>query len=265
MTDGDVLDILRMWLFHRNCHRASLSQGSSFVLSTFFGYIGGQVTKATGQYPSVPELLNRWLRARLAPGTPLQDFCWSAICLNKNLQCQCHRDKNNSGPSVLAAFGPYREGGNLRYHPQDDGRVDLGLAQALEPTEVDPRSHLVLFDGGRAHSVTPFEGERYSVVFFDSRDGSGMGRAARELLNRLRARPRAGDELPPAVPQPLQFWRRHPSGIVCEQCWMTERIRRVSWWSLPSRCPGDCNCNTEKGTLPAASPRTDYDRRHIGH
>ena len=31
---------------------------------------------------------------------------------------------------------------------------------------IDTKRYLVLFDGLRAHAVTPFEGERYSLVFF---------------------------------------------------------------------------------------------------
>ena len=62
-------------------------------------------------------------------------------------------------------------GGKLEYWP-DDNRAcsETKLRKEFVPAELDARSHTVLFDGRRAHAVTPFEGERYSMVFFTSGD-----------------------------------------------------------------------------------------------
>ena len=83
---------------------------------------------------------------------PLQD--WHGITVNQNYAAAPHKDKGNKGFSYLVSFGEY-QGGDLQIHGTDlSGCYDI-------------RYQPVLFDGSSLeHSVKPFEGKRYSLVFY---------------------------------------------------------------------------------------------------
>jgi hypothetical protein len=196
IRDEQVVAVLKAWPFIRNCHRAGLMPDAP-VLSCVVGYVRGSITQRADRCPAVVRLLNLWLRTRLnKPG--LCGFRWTTLAMNKNLACVWHRDSNNSGPSVVAAFGDYQGGGKLVYCAQDNRRATRPhFAQALEMQAMDPRSHLVLFDGRRGHSVTAFTGERYSVVFFCTKDSCLMSAEVRdELTNGLLMMPPEGPAPP---------------------------------------------------------------------
>ena len=74
-------------------------------------------------------------------------------------------------PSALLAVGSF-SGGKLEYCP-DGNKKGVGepeLRKSYPPVVLDARASTVIFDGRRAHAVTPFEGERYIMVFFTSGD-----------------------------------------------------------------------------------------------
>jgi hypothetical protein len=79
---------------------------------------------------------------------------WNAITVNQNYATAPHRDKGNAGISYLVAFGNF-QGGQLKIHEGDcSGGHDI-------------RHQPVLFDGAKIlHSVSAFEGERYSLVYY---------------------------------------------------------------------------------------------------
>ena len=52
------------------------------------------------------------------------------------------------------------------YYPEDDGDAPLEHLRLYPATTIDTQTAVCLFDGNRAHSVTSFVGERYSLVFF---------------------------------------------------------------------------------------------------
>jgi len=54
-------------------------------------------------------------------------------------------------------------------------RPSLDALHAKDATVFDLAKTTVAFDGNRAHEVDPFEGERYSVVFFTA-SGYGKGK-----------------------------------------------------------------------------------------
>ena len=56
-------------------------------------------------------------------------------------------------------------GGSLFWFPVDDGSRDISSLRAEERSFLDTR-HFTFFDGTYAHGVTPFQGERFSVIFF---------------------------------------------------------------------------------------------------
>ena len=84
----------------------------------------------------------------------VKDISWNAITLNQNFLCKPHYDKHNRGPSLLCAFGDY-EGGELVIHEGDlSGNYDV-------------RHNPLITDFSKVlHSVTPFTGNRYSVVYY---------------------------------------------------------------------------------------------------
>jgi len=75
------------------------------------------------------------------------------------------------GPSFIRAFGDFTQG-ELNYWPSDDKKLPLEEFKQKDKITVDLRDNLLLFDGNRGHCVSPFEGERYSLVFFSVRTWS---------------------------------------------------------------------------------------------
>jgi hypothetical protein len=67
--------------------------------------------------------------------------------------CKKHIDKNNVGPSYSIALGDF-EGGELEV---DDGEYIYTY---------ESQNRFVKFNGRNEHWVLPFEGERYSLVYF---------------------------------------------------------------------------------------------------
>ena len=76
-----------------------------------------------------------------------------------------HRDGHNAGPSLTRSLGDFT-GGRLLYFPDDDARHELDELRQEHAVPLDTKRGFCLFDGNRAHSVEPFLGERFSVVFF---------------------------------------------------------------------------------------------------
>jgi hypothetical protein len=84
------------------------------------------------------------------------DFEYTSIQFNKNNKCAKHRDARNVGESYIVAFGDY-EGGELVIYGDDDAVCDV----------VNLKNTFHYFDGSRhAHETAPFEGTRYSLVYY---------------------------------------------------------------------------------------------------
>ena len=100
-----------------------------------------------------------WLRPYLYKllldfGNQYVDLSWNAITVNQNYRADKHYDKNNKGSSFLVAFGDYK-GGQLLIHEGDlSGSHDV----AYRPLKTDFSKVL--------HSVAPYEGERFSLVYY---------------------------------------------------------------------------------------------------
>jgi hypothetical protein len=83
------------------------------------------------------------------------DISWNAITVNQNYKADKHYDKHNLGPSFLVAFGDYT-GGELLIHEGDlSGNHNINC----NPVITDFSKVL--------HSVSDFEGERYSLVYYN--------------------------------------------------------------------------------------------------
>jgi hypothetical protein len=111
-------------------------------------------------------ILERTLRALVAAADP--SFKYTNITVNRNLPCKPHRDTGNIGDSLIIGFGEFT-GGQLA--------IEDGAAPARSGT-CTPKSfrcedlmcRFVRFNGGKnMHWTLPFEGERYSAVFYTHR------------------------------------------------------------------------------------------------
>lgn len=172
ISDFEVLSALRLWDFRQNVTRQNvMREGETFVYSDTVGIVADRTghllaKEETRNHPEFARLLNRWLRERI-PDDLGAKFVFTSININKNYAGRLHRDGNNVGPSMIRALGEFT-GGKLNYYPNDD-RSDK-LEQLSEKVEkrikLNIDAGLALFDGKRAHEVDPFEGERYSLVFF---------------------------------------------------------------------------------------------------
>lgn len=79
---------------------------------------------------------------------------YTSITINQNYSAGPHYDKNNIGDSYLVAFGDYT-GGRLKIH---EGNLK-GTHDVCQKPIVTDFSQIL-------HSVQPFTGERYSLVFY---------------------------------------------------------------------------------------------------
>ena len=92
----------------------------------------------------------------------LPGFTYNAITINQNYQCSRHKDKGNGGESLLVGWGDY-EGGDVSVE-MDGGTVQHDIK--YQPLVLDFSKHY--------HWVTPFTGNRYSLVFYTCKIPQGL-------------------------------------------------------------------------------------------
>ena len=188
--DGDLLEVLQMWRFKPNRTRKNVvPKGSSFVFSETFGLVRSRdgkilTTNITRQYDSVFTLLCKWLNEN-SPTEFKYEFPFTFINVNYDYGARIHRDGNNLGPSMTKSFGHF-SGGELLYWGEDDGSSPLERLRRDDAQAINSHSGLLLFDGRRAHAVAPFEGDRYSLVYFTVPKYARVLHADREMLMRCK-------------------------------------------------------------------------------
>ena len=189
VCDEDVLAVLRRWYFKKNSTRTNvIPNGWSYVPSDTLGVVRTRTgtvvtTRMTKQHPSVFQLLCRWLQQQ-SPDIYKVPFPFPSISINHAYAAKKHRDGYNAGPSVLKTFGDF-SGGQLLYWPNDDGLVDVIALPDSGALVFDAKREMLLFDGCRGHAVAPFQGERYSLVFFTATEYQKVTVAATEFLRGL--------------------------------------------------------------------------------
>ena len=141
---------------------------------------GGFFSKATRINPGVFEVLMEFLNS--CDNT--EKFEVSSIQVNYNFQSQVHRDKANAGMSAMIAFGQFT-GGRLLYWHEDDGSPDFYLNN--EPLYLHSKQ-LRFFDGRKYHGTEPFEGNRYTIIYFKVRDAEGATPKVQDELIQMGAR-----------------------------------------------------------------------------
>jgi hypothetical protein len=124
------------------------SRVCAFTLGDTLQYDKGRVkSKHNKKFTYLHDLLKKMMKNR----DP--DFEYTSIQLNKNFACAPHVDVNNVGTSYTISLGEF-EGGNLNILIQDELKI------------VDTKNKFVKFNGKNVHWVSPFKGERYSLVFY---------------------------------------------------------------------------------------------------
>ena len=150
------------------------------------------VSKVNQSYPDFVRFLNRYLLAMIRDipdsderATYACDFVWSSICINQNLECRQHRDKNNDDISAIIALDHF-SGGDLRYWEEDLGPAGCSVNDLPDhvSTTLPLRRKLQFFDGNRAHQTAPFTGRRTTITWYTVRHawGDGPYRESAELL-----------------------------------------------------------------------------------
>ena len=117
-------------------------------------YSGQFKTKLLAEHPNMVSVFEEFA------GFYFPEFLWTQIQINKNFTAPKHKDSANVGESVLCSFGDYTGGLTA---------VDFGGLGQYAPCKLNPRLKPCLFDGSKyPHWVEPFEGKRYSLVFFNN-------------------------------------------------------------------------------------------------
>ena len=187
--DEDILAVLQRWYFKHNTTRKNvLPEGVTSIQSDTLGVVRTRtgsvvLTRLTKKSPAVFHLFCRWLKQN-CPAIYKIPFPFTSISVNYGYAARKHRDGYNAGPSVLKTFGEFT-GGNLLYWPDDDGQEDVRALSESRARCFDAKREMLLFDGLRCHCVAPFEGERYSLVFFTASEYQKVQAATIEFLGNL--------------------------------------------------------------------------------
>ena len=116
-------------------------------------YKGQFKTKLLVENPQMEKVFQEFAEKYFA------DFFWTQVQINKNFPAPIHKDSANVGESILCCFGSYTGGETM---------VDFG-GDKYGPCKLNPREKPIKFDGSKyPHWVEPFEGKRYSLVFFNN-------------------------------------------------------------------------------------------------
>lgn len=136
----------------KQCGKNKVSVGYP-MKSINFGMVIRQFSKSRTPVPSVhneryPELYAQ-LKILIKEIDP--DFIWNTITVNHNFECLPHYDKSNKSPSIILTLGDFT-GGEF---------VVEGC-----PFDINWRP-LVMNGSVCKHWTAPFEGERYSLIFYN--------------------------------------------------------------------------------------------------
>jgi len=142
------------------------------------------ITKATWKFQDVCRLLCRW--AFTDSGGPVQ--CTSLV-VNKDYAAARHRDTSDHiSLTIVRAVRPEAEidaeGGELLFWPMDEmsGRKQLQALNPEDATVLHPLKKFEIIKGGNAHEVNPFQGTRFSIVFFNGKGYSALKKAEHRAL-----------------------------------------------------------------------------------
>eukprot|EP00438_Fugacium_kawagutii_P025630 Skav209733 [mRNA] locus=scaffold528:584647:592496:- [translate_table: standard] len=141
------------------------------MLLGFYSLAGNVgITDASKSRPWLVRLLTSFAR-NFHP-----DFEFTSIQVNKNYASRPHVDKNNLGDSLIIGLGDYTDGGIWVHDPA--GNVSFELQEDIScmyhyeasatynGTFLDIHDKWVHFNGNRLHFTQPFQGDRYTLVYY---------------------------------------------------------------------------------------------------
>ena len=85
---------------------------------------------------------------------------------------------------MIVACGDYK-GGCLKYFPMDDGKMAIDLLDEKDSDVRNINCTPFYFDGTKAHGTEPFEGNRYSFVFYCAKKGEQISEDQYSYLKEL--------------------------------------------------------------------------------
>ena len=153
-TTEQLLEALRKTKLPRDRRRNVRRDEADAKSGMCLGYVvkydtGWAASRYTMSDPSLSTLLCQYARERFP------DFSFSAIMVNRGSSA-LHVDAGNTGQSLIVSMGEH-SGGELWQYPGQK----LSIKDSLQACE-----------GRLPHITLPFEGERYSVVYFNTKYGN---------------------------------------------------------------------------------------------
>ena len=141
-------------------------RGQGMCLGYTFSRTGARLGSLTGNphYDQLAKILNGDLSELTRGG-----FQWSSVQVNLNTISAEHSDSGNKGLSLIVSLGQFT-GGELVI----DGHKVF-----------DVRDNLLAFDGSKKHFNRPYEGKRYSLVFFTHQAVDLATPEEKDLLDKL--------------------------------------------------------------------------------
>ena len=107
-----------------------------------------QNSKFLEKYPHVMDLCKKFIHNHY------HGFEFDGVYVNKNTTCKKHQDSRNVGKSLLVGFGSYTGGQSVLYLNDEEHKFNI-------------KTNSLIFNGSEIpHKSMPFEGTRYSLVFF---------------------------------------------------------------------------------------------------
>ena len=191
----EILQPLRMQRWPKNPSRKNVMEpGQKHIegmalgaITDWFNHRTARVSRNISSFKFLALLLAGWF------STQAQGFMFTTIQCNKNYAAVMHVDGHNCGPSAIISLGRHTGGELWVWDP--DGSVPCCAArdvpgwckqgEYLYGKTLDIHNRLSIVDGRRPHAVMPFEGERYSLVFFCT---ASWEYATKEQEAELRAR-----------------------------------------------------------------------------
>lgn len=165
VNENDLLEVLRTVLLPPDNRRSVRRNDADRKVGVCLGYVikydfGWVPSRFTVKNPELSRILCQYARERYP------DFKFSSIMVNKGSSA-LHVDRGNCGPSLILSLGDH-VGGELWQYPN----TVLRIKEELSPCE-----------GRLPHITLPFEGERYSLVYFNMKgDRKGPSTQHRRLL-----------------------------------------------------------------------------------
>lgn len=172
-TDTQILlDEIKQMKLHGSNNRIKLTKNMKRPISCVYGFTTWEMNNGKKRMPS--KKFPGWFQTKLMTQYPafkyylkqfsllyMGDFEWNQVVINKNFEIIRHKDSNNVGESYIIGLGDYT-GGELCVEQNEN-----------EKLIIDIKNYPYTFNGSeKYHFVLPFEGDRYTLVFYNNKMGT---------------------------------------------------------------------------------------------